>query len=133
MFRWVIATVVLAFLASGCVREVAEYPSQWQRIKSRAECAALAGTYYQKAERVSISPGGGYSRFTWLATGTETAFSGDHVTLAFPQSGVFSIQAGEERRYRLGHGEAACVNGQLNLNEATMASTSPVRNLFTKQ
>src|SRR5206468_7384828 len=113
-----LALVVLSLLAAGCVREIVKYPSHWTPINPRSDCYEIVGTYQEKGERAPAGSGGGFLRFTHLATYNEVDFGGPHVTLSFPEPGVFLIKARGERHFRFKEGEAACDNGKLQLRRS---------------
>lgn len=113
-----LAIIVLALLAIGCAREIVAYPPHWAPINTRSDCYAVEGTYEEKGERAYDGPRGGFLRFTHLATYNEVDFRGPHVTLSFPEPGVFLIQAGGERRFHFEKGEAACDSGHLELRRS---------------
>ena len=118
-----LAIVVLAVLAGGCAREIVQYPSHWAPMNPRSDCSAIVGTYHEKGERVPGGSGGGFLRFTHLATYSEVDFWGPHVTLSLPGPDIFLIKAGGERHFRFKEGEATCHNGNLELRRSYRSPT----------
>lgn len=118
------AVIAVTWLTLGCASEITEYPSKWSPVSSAHDCSALAGVYRDGGERASISPqrgqwDDGYWFLTQLTTGHETLYSGSNgATLSFPEPGVLAIKGGAERRFSFESGEAACVNGRLELRRA---------------
>src|SRR2546429_8009592 len=86
-----VAIVLIVAFAVGCAREVVEYPSNWAAVHRQSDCHAIVGTYHEKGERAADRLGGGFLRFTHLATHNELDFSGPYVTLSFPETGVLAI------------------------------------------
>jgi len=113
-----LAIVVLAVLGVGCMAEIVEYPSNWVPISPSPDCSAVVGTYDQQGERAPGGSGGGFLRFTHLATGSEIDFRGSYATLSLPEPDIFLIEAGGERRFLFKAGEAACHNGNLELRRS---------------
>jgi len=118
-----LAIVVLPLFAISCAREIVNYPPNWAPTDSRLGCSAVAGAYQQKGERAPGGVGGSFLSFTHLMTYNEVDFWGPSVMLSFPETEVFLMKAGGERRYRFKEREVVCNKGKLELRRSDRGAT----------